>query len=77
MNQNYNTVVDAALQLSPEQRKRLIERLSEINVSNGEKNGDVTKYFGTFHSDNPRSGDNDKIDEDLALAYLDTHETEN
>ena len=77
MNQNFETVVNAALLLPPDQRKRLIERLSETKVSPRKKKGDITKFFGTFHSDDPRSGDNDKIDRDLALAYMDNHEPEN
>lgn len=77
MNQNFETVINAALLLPPDQRKRLIERLSEIKTNGREKTGDVTKFFGTFHSDDPRAGDNDKIDRDLALAYLDSHEPEN
>jgi hypothetical protein len=77
MNQDLNTVLDAALQLPIDQQKKLIERLSRPNGMGQEKTGDVTRYFGTFRSSDPRSGDNDKIDEDLASAYADDHEPEN
>ena len=77
MNPNFESVVSAALQLPPEQRKQLIDRLSENKTSVRKKNGDITKFFGTFHSDDPRSADNDKIDRDLAIAYMDNHAPEN
>ena len=77
MNQDLNSVIDAALQLPIDQQKKLIERLSGQNISGRKKTGDVTKCFGTFHSDDPNGSNNEKIDEDLAIAYSDNHETGN
>lgn len=69
-------VIDAALRLSPEQQRVVIRTLSEKLSPKRRGAGDVTKFFGTFHSDDPRGGDNDKIDADLADSYMDTHDTE-
>ena len=77
MNQELDLVIDAALKLSPEQQKALVARLTGRSVLGRKKTGDVRKYFGTFNSGDPRSADNDRIDADLAEAYLDTHEPVN
>ena len=73
MNQELNSVIDAALKLSPEQQQILVERLS-VKRESRPKTGNIRKFFGTFNSGDPRSADNDKIDADLAESYLDTHE---
>lgn len=75
MNPDLNTVLDAAMKLPPVQRRELIVRLQIAEAP--QKRGDVTKFFGTFNSGDPRSADNDKIDADLANEYFDAHEPEN
>lgn len=77
MNQELIQVIDAALKLTPEQQQILVERLKIKSVIGKKKTGNVRKYFGTFNSGDPNSADNDKIDSDLAEAYLDTHEPVN
>lgn len=76
MMSNLNTILEAAMHLSPEQQAELIQKLSSARL--GKKTpGNVRKHFGTFNSGDPRSADNDKIDADLARAYADNHEFEN
>lgn len=77
MNQELSLVIDAALKLSPEQQKELVDRLTIRSAIGKKKKGDVRKYFGIFNSGDPRSADNDKIDADLAEAYWDCHEPVN
>lgn len=36
----------------------------------------LERHFGTFHSGNPRSADNEQIDADLEREYGSTHEEE-
>jgi hypothetical protein len=75
MTPEVSTVLKAALQLTPEQRRELIAELSRSSHrSLRPKTGDVTRYFGTIDSGDPSSGDNEKIDADLAAAYADDHE---
>jgi hypothetical protein len=76
MNPDLNTVLDAAMKLPPEQQRELIDRLSPFS---GIKKtpGLLRKHFGMIDSGDPRSADNDKIDADLANAYMDDHESEN
>ncbi|MBP9664889.1 MAG: hypothetical protein KBD94_09715 [Pyrinomonadaceae bacterium] len=76
MTPEFNTVLNAAMQLAPADRLKLVSRLS-IVTSRGKKAGAVEKYFGMFNSGDPNSADNDKIDADLAKEYLATHEPEN
>lgn len=38
------------------------------------KEGDITKFFGMFDTGDPDSADNEKIDADLARAYLEDYE---
>lgn len=71
-----DSVIDAALRLSTEQQRVVVRTLSEKLSSKRRTGGDVTKFFGTFHSNDPNGGDNDKIDADLAASYLDTHDKE-
>ena len=75
MNPELNSVLDAALKLSLEQQDELIQKIMFSRPPRA-KTGDVSKYFGTFDSGDPRSADNDKIDADLARAYSDNHELE-
>lgn len=76
MTPEFNTVLNAAMRLPPAERQKLVSRLS-IVMSRGKTAGAVEKYFGMFHSDDPNSADNDKIDADLAEEYLAAHEPEN
>lgn len=38
--------------------------------------GDIRKFFGKWKSGDPNGSDNERIDADLARAYLDTHDDE-
>lgn len=76
MNPDLNTVLDAAMQLPPDQRAELIERLSRSAIPE-KVPGRLRKYFGMIDSGDTNSADNEKIDDDIAKAYLDEHETEN
>ena len=38
------------------------------------RRGDITKFFGMFDTGDPDSADNEKIDADLARAYLEDYE---
>lgn len=78
MTPEINTIIDAALRLPPEQQREVVRTLSErLRTRKRRTGGDVTKFFGTFHSSNPNGSDNEKIDADLADSYLDTHDSEN
>jgi hypothetical protein len=78
MTPNVDTIFDAALKLPADQRLELMNRLEKQSHDDRKRNtGNVRKYFGAFDSGDPKSADNDKIDEDLAAEYLDTHESEN
>ena len=76
MNTNLNSVLHAALKLPPAQRAELIAKLSSNPTL--EKQPDILrKYFGMIDSGDPDSANNDKIDADLAAAYMDNHASEN
>lgn len=77
MNPDLNTVLDAAMKLPPEQRAELKRRLDTMDRPARPKTGDVTRCFGMIDSGDPRSADNERIDADLAEAYLDDHAPEN
>jgi hypothetical protein len=77
MNSDVNAVLDAALKLPPDELEELKRRLNRITVAGHKRKGDVTRFFGTFDSGDPRSADNDKIDADLAEEYSDDHAPEN
>jgi hypothetical protein len=51
---------------------RDISRPPEAKSKNS--NGDITKFFGMFNTGDPDSADNEKIDADLARAYLEDYE---
>jgi hypothetical protein len=76
MTPEFNTVLNAAMQLPPTERQKLVSRLS-IVTSRGKTAGAVEKCFGMFHGGDPNSADNEKIESDLAEEYLATHEPEN
>jgi len=77
MDPDLNTVLKAAMKLPPEQLRELRQRLERLSSTGETKRGDVRKFFGTFDSGDPNSADNEKIDADLAAAYVDDHDTEN
>jgi hypothetical protein len=76
MNSDIKTVLDAALKLPPDELEELKRRLNRITISGRKRTGDVTRFFGTFDSGDPRSADNDKIDAALAEEYDDDHAPE-
>ncbi|MBX3243236.1 MAG: hypothetical protein KF685_02065 [Acidobacteria bacterium] len=76
MTPNLNTILDAARKLPINQQRELISRL-QINSDREKVPGIVERHFGTFKSGNPDSGNNEKIDADLAKEYGDIHEFEN
>lgn len=41
------------------------------------KNGDISKFFGMYKGGDPDGSDNEKIDNDLARAYLKDYEGNN
>ncbi|HEX8285138.1 MAG TPA: hypothetical protein VF588_17390 [Pyrinomonadaceae bacterium] len=71
MSENYESVLEAARQLSPEQQRRLAERLL-TTLGRGQTAGapgKARRHFGTWDSGDERSADNDLIDRDLASEY--------
>lgn len=79
MSPDLNTVIDAAMQLPPDQKAELIERLNRSCRPSSRKKepGKLRKYFGMIDSGDSDSANNEKIDSDLARAYSDNHEPEN
>ena len=77
MNADLNTVLDAAMKLSANQQRELIDRLKVGDDRKRRKDGDIRKFFGMIDSGDPDSANNEKIDSDLAEAYADNHEFEN
>lgn len=77
MNSDLNRVLNAALSLTPGDRAELKRRLDKVDTPKRERRGDVTKFFGIFSSGDPDSANNERIDADLANAYLDDHSPEN
>lgn len=77
MEPNLNSIFNDALRLPVKDQKELADKLLRNTSRTRKKQGDITKYFGIFDSGDPRSGDNDKIDADLAKAYADNHDPEN
>ena len=77
MTADLNTVLDAALKLPPGDRAELKRLLDKADAPRRERKGDITKFFGTFDSGDPDSGNNEKIDVDLAREYADDHRPQN
>lgn len=77
MSPDLNTVLDAAMRLPPGDRAELRRLLDKADAPKRERKGDITKFFGIFSSGDPDSANNEKIDADLAKAYLDDHAPEN
>ena len=76
MNADLSTVLDAALKLPLAQREELIEKLS-LGPTRRKEPGSLRKYFGMIDSGDPDSANNEKIDADLAAAYMDDHTDQN
>lgn len=76
MNSELNTILSAALKLPPGDRAELKRLLDKVDPKR-ERKGDISKFFGIISSGDPDSANNEKIDEDLAKAYLDDHAPEN
>lgn len=76
MNPTLNNVLEAALQLTPDQRAELVRMLSRP-PNRVKEPGRLKKYFGMVDSGDPDSANNEKIDADLARSYMDNHEPEN
>ncbi|HQU92528.1 MAG TPA: hypothetical protein PLK77_09540 [Pyrinomonadaceae bacterium] len=76
MNSDLNTVLDAARKLPVRQQRELISQL-QMRPERKKIPGLVERHFGTIDSGDPDSGNNEKIDADLAREYADTHELEN
>lgn len=71
-----NTVFDAAMKLPPTERAELISRLSSYPTRE-KLPGTLRKYFGMINSGDSDSANNEKIDADLAEAYMDDHSPKN
>lgn len=55
----------------------ILERVTKQDDGGEPKNkGGVRELFGMGFSGDPTGADNDKIDADLARAYMDTHDDE-
>lgn len=53
----------------------ILEKVTKNNKSEKPKRkGDIGKLFGMFDTGDPDSADNEKIDADLARAYLEDYE---
>jgi hypothetical protein len=51
-------------------------RLHDTGSSDRNGSPSVRSFFGVWDSGDPRSGDNDRIDAELAREYADSHEAE-
>jgi hypothetical protein len=71
MSENYESVLEAARQLSPEQQRRLAERLltALAQAQMAGEPGKARRHFGAWDSGDERSADNERIDRDLASEY--------
>lgn len=56
----------------------ILEKVTKKDNNGGKTRtkGSIRELFGKGHSGDPNGADNEKIDADLAAAYLDTHEDE-
>ncbi len=76
MTPNLNRILDAARKLPISEQRELISRLQTTSARE-KVPGLVERHFGTFKSGDPDSGNNERIDADLAKEYDDPHEFEN
>ena len=75
--QTIQEIYTTSIQPLPESEKLKLASLILENVTNPKpqkKNSDITKLFGMFETGDSNSADNDKIDADLAKAYLEDYE---
>ena len=77
MTPDLNKVLDAALRLPAGDRAEVKRLLDKADAPKREGKGDISKFFGIFSSGDPDSANNEKIDADLAEAYLDDHAPQN
>ena len=56
----------------------ILEKVTKKDNNGGKArtSSSIRELFGKGHSDDPNRADDEKIDADLAAAYLDTHEDE-
>ncbi len=76
MEPTVNSLFNDAIRLPIEEQKKLAEKLLRNTRPARTGRGDITKYFGLIDSGDPRSGDNEKIDADLAREYGNNHKPE-
>ena len=76
MTPDLNSVLNAARKLPVSQQRELINQL-QTGPAKKKIPGLVERHFGSIDSGDPDSGNNEKIDADLAREYADTHEFEN
>jgi hypothetical protein len=69
----FQPLIETALRQGRTPEEWIAERLSETvpaTTTNGEqKDGDITRFFGMWHSGDPNFADNERIDADLAREY--------
>jgi hypothetical protein len=77
MSEKYESVLKAAGRLSPNQRRLLEEWLrKEAKRRQSQapsEPGKARRHFGAWDSGDERSADNDRIDQDLAREYDNSH----
>ena len=78
MSERLETLLNAALQLPPEEQRLLAEKLLEVVGESGptlkdedesSRRGKVRRHFGQWDSGTERSADNQEIDRDLAGEF--------
>jgi hypothetical protein len=72
MSETYESILEAARQLPAEQQRQLAEQLLEkVGQAAPQKaeGGRARRHFGAWDSGDERSGDNERIDRDLAREY--------
>ena len=52
----------------------ILEEITHKDQQPRRANGDLTRLFGIFNTGDPEAADNEKIDADLARAYLEDYE---
>lgn len=69
----FQPLIETALRQGRTPEDIVIDRLAAsfpLQAANGEREqGDITRFFGAFDSDDPNSADNERIDADLAREY--------
>ncbi len=70
----FQPLVEAALRAGRTPEKFILEQVAQAfpaqeAVPERERKADITQFFGTVRSGDPRSADNERIDADLAREY--------